>query len=234
MMTMMRLLAVALAAAAVVGCSSSSNREPSTPATASTGPGATDRAAATTAAPGPSGSTIATPSPRPSRPSPNPSHPRAGAAAHPAGIGGVPVGSTLGEFAEALDRSPVPMSAAERSVFDEHRCAIRRLARLPGVGFMVIGDDPAGRVGRIHRAGLGCPHRHGNSARQQPGRGPKYRVRARPRGAIRSLSRRWRRLLIRSGPGSDLYLAFIGDDRDRVVEVRIGYTLEVLNPEGCV
>ena len=233
MMTMMRLLAVALAAAAVVGCSSTSDREPSTPATASTGPGATDRAAATTAAPAPSGSPIATPSPRPSRPSPSQSPTRRWLLTGQ-GLGGVPVGSTLGEFAEAFDRSAAPMSAAERSLFDEHRCAIRRLARLPGVGFMVIGDDPAGRVRRISieqgsdvRTDTGI--RLGSSlaeVRTDYGPGLEEPFDHYPVGGDA--------VLIRSGPGSDLYLAFIGDDRDRVVEVRIGYKPEVLNPDGCV
>lgn len=148
------------------------------------------------------------------------------------GLGGVPVGSTLKDFARALRRSPAPMNADDRSVFANHACVVRQLEGLGGVGFMVIGGSPDGQVRRISiEAGSGIRTDKGIEV------GSSLR-------AVRALH----------GPGLDepfdhfpvggdavleparakRYLAFIGDKQGRVVEMRVGFKPEVLSPEGCV
>jgi hypothetical protein len=143
----------------------------------------------------------------------------------------VPVGATLDEFAETLGRSPAPMNATDRSLFADHMCVIRQLVRLRGVGLMVIGDDPEGQVRRIS-IGAGSEIRTGNgigigssldAVRTAYGRGLDEPFDHFPVGGDAVLVR----------AGTNLYLAFIGDDRDRVVELRLGYKPEVLSPEGC-
>jgi hypothetical protein len=77
----------------------------------------------------------------------------------PRGLGGVPVGATLAEFAKTLGRSTAPMSATDRSVLADHSSVIRQLDGLPGVGFMVIGNDPEGGPPDQRRGRFGPPHR---------------------------------------------------------------------------
>jgi len=147
-------------------------------------------------------------------------------------LGGVPVGSTLDEFAQALGRSPTPISATDRSVFADHSCVVRQLARLRGVGLMVIGDDPDGQVRRISieagsdirtdtGIGLGSSL---DAVRAEYGPGLDEPFDHFPVGGDAVLVR----------AGANRYLVFIGDDRDRVVEMRLGYQPEALSPEGCV
>jgi hypothetical protein len=144
----------------------------------------------------------------------------------------VPVGATLREFAKAFGRSPTPMSAADRSILADHSCVIRQLNGVRGVGLMVIGKDPGGKVRRISLA-------TGSYIRTDTGIG---------------LGSSMDKVRAAYGPGLDepfdhfpvggdavlihvrpnVYLAFIGDTKDRVVEVRLGFKPEALNPEGCV
>jgi hypothetical protein len=147
-------------------------------------------------------------------------------------LDGVPVGATLTEFAKALGRSPTPMSATDRSVFADHSCVIRQLDRLPGVGLMVIGDDPEGQVRRISveadsdlrtdtGIGLGSTM---DAVRAAYGRGLDEPFDHFPVGGDAVLVQ----------AGANLYQVFVGDDRDRVVELRLGYKPEALSSEGCV
>ena len=124
------------------------------------------------------------------------------------------------------------MSATDRSVFSDHSCVVRQLARLPGVGLMVTGEDPEGVVRRvsivagsgIHTdAGIG-PGSSMDAVRAAYGPGLDERFDHFPVGGDAVLVR----------AGDNLYLAFIGDERDRVVELRLGFKPEVLDPEGCV
>lgn len=216
MRNVMRIVAVSVAAVVLVGCSSTPSRE--TPASGS--------ASATT---GPAATPTPTPTPTTTSQQPQPS-PRT-VLLTPQGLGGVPVGATLAEFAKALGRSPTPMSPTDRSVFADHSCVIRQLDRLPGVGLMVIGDDPEGQVRRISveagsdlrtDAGIGL----GSSlaaVRAAYGQGLDEPFDHFPVGGDA--------VLVRAG---DLYQVFIGDDRDRVVELRLGYKPEALYSEGCV
>ena len=150
----------------------------------------------------------------------------------PHGLGGVPVGATLKEFAATLGGSPTPMDAAAKSVFASQSCVFRDLTRLRGVGFMVIGDDPQGQVRRISVVagsdirtdtgiGLGSSL---DAVRAAYGPGLDDPFDHYPVGGDA--------VLIRAG--ANLYLAFIGDDQDRVVELSLGYKPEVLYSEGCV
>ena len=226
---------IALVAATLAGCTSSPDGAPSalptptttTAPTATTGP-------VTTAAPVSPAATRAEASPHttgavspPSQPSPRQ------LLLTGRGLGGVPVGATLEEFAEALGRSPAPMSAMDRSVFADHRCVIRQLAGLLGVGFMAIGDDPEGKVRLISVHGSGVRTDRGirlgsrlEEVRAAYGPGLDEPFDHYPIGGDA--------VLVRAGAGTGLYLAFIGDDRDRVMEFRLGYKPEVLYPEGCV
>ena len=210
----MRMVAVAVAvgAVAVVGCTSTSSQE--TPAAGS--------ASATT---GPA--SIPTPTPKSQQPQPSPRTLLLTAQ----GLGGVPVGVTLAEFAKALGRSPTPMSATDRSVFADHSCVIRQLDRLPGVGLMVIGKDPEGQVRRISvEAGSDLRTDKGiglgsslAAVRAVYGQGLDEPFDHFPVGGDA--------VLVRAG---DLHQVFIGDDLDRVVELRLGYRPEALYSEGCV
>jgi hypothetical protein len=146
-------------------------------------------------------------------------------------LGGVPVGATLAEFAKALGRSTAPMSVTDRSVFADHSCVIRQLDGLPGVGLIVIGKDPEGQVRRISveagsdlrtdkGIGLGSSM---DAVRAAYGRGLDERFDHFPMGG--------EAVLVRAG--ANLYQVFIGDERDRVVELRLGYKPEALYSEGC-
>jgi hypothetical protein len=144
----------------------------------------------------------------------------------------VPVGATLDEFATAFGRSPTPMSATDRSVLADHSCVVRQLAGIRGVGLMVIGDDPDGQVRRVSimagsdirtDAGIGVGSSL-DAVRAAYGTGLDEQFEHFPVGGDAVLVR----------AGANLYLVFIGDDRDRVVELRLGYKPEVLDPEGCV
>jgi hypothetical protein len=230
------MITLALAAAALAGCSSTSGREPAAShhPTATTGtvatsgstptPGATPTAGASTHA------TAAAQSNPPAQPQPPPGEPRLTRR----GLGGVPAGAPLGEFAAALGQSPTPMSATDRYLLAEYRCVIRQFAGLGGVGFMVIGEDPEGQVRRISivqgsdvRTDTGI--RIGSrldDVRAVYGPGLDEPFDHYPVGGDA--------ILVRAGTGSNLYLAFIGNDRDRVVEFRLGFEPEVLYPEGCV
>lgn len=222
-------ITLALASLALAGCTSTSGQEPSARApSATTGPAATNAPtptptpAATPTVRGPTRSTGAPPSsPAPRR-----------LQLTRQGLGGVPVGARLEEFAEALGGSPTRMSATDRSVFADHSCVIRQLARLRGVGLMVIGDDPDGQVRRISifagsdirtdtGIGLGSSL---DAVRAAYGPGLDEPFDHFPVGGDAVLVR----------AGANLHMVFIGDEKDRVVELRLGYKPEVLNPEGCV
>jgi hypothetical protein len=143
----------------------------------------------------------------------------------------VTVGSTLGKFAEVLGGSPTPMSDTDRSVFADLSCVIRQLRRLHGVGLMVIGNDPDGPVRRISIFG-------GSDIRTDTGIGlgsSLQTVRAVYGGGLDEPFDHYPvggdAVLV--GAGANRYLAFIGDDQNRVVEVRLGFKPEVLYPEGC-
>ena len=215
MRTVMRVVVLGIAAMVLAGCASTSNREVSPPtATPTTTPTATP--------------TVGEPPQSTRAPRPSPQAPLLTRD----GLGGVPVGATLDEFAKALGRTPTPMSATDRSVFTDHSCVVRRLARLPGVGLMVIGDNPEGSVRRITfaaasdirtDAGIG-PGSNLDAVRAAYGPGLDEPFDHFPVGGDAVLVR----------AGGDLYLAFITDNRDRVVELRLGFKPEVLNPEGCV
>ena len=149
----------------------------------------------------------------------------------PQGLGGVPIGATLAEFAKALGRSTTPMSATDRSVFADHSCVIRQLDRLPGVGLMVIGKDPEGQVRRISVEA-------GSDLRTDKGIGLGSSLAAVRAAYGQGLDEPFDHfpvggdaVLVRAG---DLHQVFIGDDRDRVVELRLGYRPEALYSEGCV
>jgi len=148
------------------------------------------------------------------------------------GLGGVPMGSTLVRFAQILGGSPTPMSATDRSIFADHSCVVRALNRPRGVGFMVIGEDPEGQVRRIsilegsdirtdRGIGLGSSM---DAVRAAYGTGLDEPFDHFPVGGDAVLAR----------AGANLYLVFIGDDSDRVVELSLGFKPEVLSSEGCV
>lgn len=243
----MRMVAVTVTAVVLAGCGSTPDQ-----VTASQTPTQTPSQVTSPHAPSTAGTGSSTASPRrgtPPRtgqaPAQVPGVPRSGplpqrpllppAAPGPRltglGLGGVPVGATLKEFARALRRVPVPMNADDRSVFASHSCAIRQLQGLSGVGFMVIGDDPDGQVRRIS---IGA----GSDVRTDKGAGVGTSL-----GAVRAVSGRGIDEPFEHFPvGGDAvlvrgvanrYLAFIGDKQDRVVEIRLGTKPEVLSPEGC-
>lgn len=226
-------ITLALAAVVLVGCTSTSSQEHaiSRSASATTGPATTDAQIPAPTAPS---TVVASPpptgAPRSSPPRPRPSPRRLLLTPH--GLGGVPVGATLKRFAKALGRSPTPMNATERSVFADHSCVIRQLAGLRGVGLMVIGDDPDGQVRRISifagsdirtdtRIGLGSSLDAVRAA-YGPGLGEPFDHFPVGGDAV----------LVRAG--ANVYQVFVGDDRGRVVELRLGYKPEALYPEGCV
>lgn len=226
-----RRAAVVVVAAALAGCTSTSGQKLSATRT----PSATTGLAATAAPTGTATSAVGA-SPHstgmpPSSPPPQPPSPRRMPLLTRQGLGGVPVGATVGKFNEVLG-GPTPMSAADRSVFADHSCVIRQLARFPGVGLMVIGKDPAGPVRRISIVagsdirtdtgiGLGSSLR---DVRAAYGSGLDEPFDHFPVGGDSVLAQ----------AGANRYLAFIGDAQDRVVELRLGFKPEVLDPEGCV
>ena len=75
--------------------------------------------------------------------------PFANDAAHPSRVGRGSGRRNAREVRRGPRQAPAPMSATDRSILADHSCVIRQLARLRGVGLMVVGDDPAGRVRRI-------------------------------------------------------------------------------------
>lgn len=215
MRDLMRLIAVVVVAVILAGCTSTSSQVTSA-----------SRAPSATTGPLQSTSTPRSSPPQQLRPTPR------RLLLTQEGLGGVPIGATLEEFAKALGEAATPMTATDRSVFAEHSCVIRQFARLRSVGFMVIGDDPAGQVRRISVVagsdirtdtgiGLGSSM---NAVRTAYGHGLDEPFDHYPVGGDAVLVR----------AGANLYLAFIGDDRDRVVELRLGYKPEALYPEGCV
>lgn len=223
-------ITIVLMAATLAGCTSTPAEAPSALPT----PTATTAPVATAAPPAPTATTTAEVSPHSTGAvSPPSERSRRQLLLTRRGLGGVPVGATLEEFAEALGTSAAPMSAMDRSVFADHRCVIRQLAGLRGVGFMVIGDDPEGEVRLISVHGSGVRTDRGirfgsrlDEVRAAYGPGLDEPFDHYPVGGDA--------VLVRAGAGSGLYLAFIGDDRDRVVEFRLGYKPEVRYPEGCV
>ena len=223
MRNVLRMAVLVVAAVVLAGCTSTPSQEISAPP-----PTPTRTPTATPTVQGPPQSV---PAPR-SSPTPQPRPSPRGLLLTRQGLGGVPVGATLDEFAKALGRSPTPMSATDRSVFADHSCVVRQLARLRGVGLMVIGDDPDGQVRRISIAagsdirtdagiGLGSSL---DAVRAAYGPGLDEPFDHFPVGG--------EAVLVRAG--SDVFLAFVGDERDRVVEMRLGFKPEVLAPEGCV
>ena len=97
---------------------------------------------------------------------------------------------------------------------------------------MVIGENPEGQVRRIsildgsdirtdQGIGLGSSM---DDVRAAYGTGLDERFDHFPVGGDAVLVR----------AGANLYLAFIGDDVDQVVELRLGFKPEVLSSEGCV
>ncbi|HEX2704825.1 MAG TPA: hypothetical protein VHM65_03640, partial [Candidatus Lustribacter sp.] len=145
----------------------------------------------------------------------------------------VPVGATLGRFAQALGRTPTPMSAMEEATFTERRCAFRRLDGLPGVAFMVIDDDPVGTVRVIgvgERSDMSTDTGirlgdHLDEVRAIYGQGLNEPFDHYPVGG--------QAVLVRADATSGVYWAFIGDQGDLVVDFRLGLKPEVLSPEGC-
>lgn len=231
MKNVIRMAAVAVVAVVLAGCTTSSRLEPS-----ASGTGSGTTGSAVTSAPTPTLTPTAGVSPRPNgvpRSSP-PEQPRPSAPRvllTPQGLGGVPVGARLGAFAEALGGSATPMNTAARSGFATHSCVIRELSRLRGVGFMVIGDDPAGQVRRISifagsdirtdtGIGLGSSL---DAVRAAYGPGLDEPFDHYPVGGDAVLVR------VRA----NLYLVFIGNDKGRVVELRLGFKPEATYPEGC-
>jgi len=97
---------------------------------------------------------------------------------------------------------------------------------------MVIGDDPEGQVRRISvEAGSDLRTDKGiglgsslAAVREAYGQGLDEPFDHFPVGGDAVLVR----------AGANLYQVFIGDDRDRVVELRLGYKPEALYSEGCV
>ena len=142
------------------------------------------------------------------------------------GMAGVPVGSTLDEFAAALDRSPTPMSASDRGMFTDYRCVYRQFVGLPGVGFMVIGDDPAGQV-RLIAIG---PE---STVRTTAGIGPGSSLDD-IRAAYGPQVERQVEHSIQVRAGSGRYFQFTGDDQDQVVTFTLGLKPEVDYYDGCV
>lgn len=230
MPTVSAAIAVAIAAVALAGCASRSGQEPSV----SRLPSAATGAAATQAPTSTATPTVADSAPSTGAPSSSPS-------SRPAartvlltgqGLGGVPVGAALKEYAVALGGSPTPLSATDKSVFADHSCVIRQLSGVPGVGLMVIGDDPDGQVRRV---GIMV----GSDIRTDTGialGSSLARVRAAYGPGLDEPFDHYPvggdAVLIRTG--DNLYLAFIGDAQDQVVELRLGYRPEALYPEGCV
>ena len=219
MRNVLRMGVLVVAALVLAGCTSTPSQEISAPPPTPTAPPTVKSSPQSVPAPRSSPTSQPRPSPR-------------GLLLTRQGLGGVPVGATLDEFAKGLGRSPTPMSATDRSVFADHSCVVRQLTRLRGVGLMVIGDNPDGQVRRISVAG-------GSDIRTDAGIGLGSSL-----DAVRSAY----------GPGidepfdhfpvggdavlvravSNVYLAFIGDERDQVVEMRLGFKPEILDPEGCV
>jgi hypothetical protein len=218
MRNVMRMVAPAVMAFTIAGCTATSDREPSVarPST-TTGPAATLTSTPTS-----------TPTATPHQSAPSPRR----LLLTRQGLGGVPVGATLDEFATALGRTATPMSATDRSVFADHSCVVRRLAGLRGVGLMVIGEDPDGQVRRISIVA-------GSDIRTDTGIGMGSSLDAVRTAYGPGLDEPFDHfpvggdaVLVRAG--ANLYLAFIGDERDQVVELRLGFKPEVLDPEGCV
>jgi hypothetical protein len=96
---------------------------------------------------------------------------------------------------------------------------------------MVIGDDPDGPVRRISIA-------VGSDIRTDTGIGLGSSLRAVRAAYGRGLDEPFDHypvggdaVLVRAG--ANRYLAFIGDDQNKVVELRLGFKPEVLYPEGC-
>jgi hypothetical protein len=123
------------------------------------------------------------------------------------------------------------MSVTDRSEFADLSCVFRQLRRLHGVGLMVIGDDPDGPVRRISIA-------VGSDIRTDTGIGLGSSLRAVRAAYGRGLDEPFDHypvggdaVLVRAG--ANRYLAFIGDDQNKVVELRLGFKPEVLYPEGC-
>lgn len=229
-------LTVLAAAVALAGCTATSGQklsasrspsETSRPgATAVPATTATATATATVDAPAPSAGV-----PR-SSPPPQTQPPARRLLLTRQGLGEVPVGATLGKFTEALGSSPTPMSAMDRSVFANHSCVIRQLARLRGVGLMVIGHDPAGPVRLISIYG-------GSDIRTDTGIGLGSSLRAVRAAYGPGLDEPFdhypvggEAVLVQAG--ANRYLAFIGNTQDRVVELRLGFKPEVTYSEGCV
>jgi hypothetical protein len=97
---------------------------------------------------------------------------------------------------------------------------------------MVVGDDPTGRVRRISIVA-------GSDIRTDTGIGLGSSLQAVRVAYGHGLDEPFDHfpidgdaVLVRAD--ANRYLAFIGDSRDRVVEVRLGFKPEVLYPEGCV
>jgi hypothetical protein len=148
------------------------------------------------------------------------------------GLGGVPIGDTLDEFAQGLARSVTPMTSSDKSIFAEHQCVVRRLDGLDGVWFMVTGTNPVGPVRRISiGAGSSISTDRGielgdglDDVREAYGAGLNEPFDHHPIGGDAVLV----------SAGSEAYLVFIGDEEARVIEFRLGYKPEALYPEGCV
>lgn len=148
------------------------------------------------------------------------------------GLAGVRLGANAPAFATALGHELGALDATDRQLLTDHRCLIRGLSGVEGLALMVIGADANGPVRVISLFG-------GNRIRTSAGIGLGDSL-----DDVRQVYGSFlvdrsfdfwpedgRALTAQATDGARW--VFIADNRNKVVEIRLGFNPEVYNPEGC-
>jgi hypothetical protein len=214
-------LAMAIGVAVTAGCGTASHQQ--TTVAADRAPAATATGTARTATPG----TAASVTTASAAPSTNPEPVLTGT-----GLAGVRLGADAPAFATALGHELGALDATDRQMLADHRCVIRGLRGVEGLALMVIGADADGpvRVIGLHR---------GSRIRTSGGIGLG--------DSLDDVRRAYGGFLVDESfdfwPEDGHALTaqatdgarwvFIADNRNQVVEIRLGLNPEVYYPEGC-
>jgi hypothetical protein len=148
------------------------------------------------------------------------------------GLAGVRVGSHVPAFAAALRHRLSPLDATNRQTLAEHRCAYRELSGLPGLRLRVTGADAEGPVQVIS---LSQGSRIETSAGIALGDSLEEVRRAYGAFLLDEKFDFWpadgHALTAQATDGARW--VFIADNKNQLVEIRLGFTPDVFAPEGC-
>jgi hypothetical protein len=149
------------------------------------------------------------------------------------GLAGVRLGSNAPAFATALRHRLGPLDATDQQILTEQRCAYRELSGMPGLALRVTGADAEGPVQVIS---LSQRSRIETSAGIALGDSLDEVRRAYSAFLLDEAFDFWpedgHALTAQATDGARW--VFIADNKNQLVEIRLGRTPDVYAPEGCV